>query len=223
MCFSATASFAAGSVLTATGIVSLKQTKKKNLLPFASIPLLFGIQQLCEGFVWLSLKWSLPLLNTFASYGFVFFSHILWPIFTPLAVALAEPIAWRKKLILICFFIGITVSCFSLFSIIFSPIQSQITCNSIRYNFSAIMQTPFSINILLYFVATCMGCLLSSHRLIKLFGFSVVAFLMLSYYFYTVTFVSVWCFFSAILSLIVLFFIKEQNSPMKLFFKKFHF
>lgn len=222
MCFSATASFTAGTILTTVGLITLKQSPKKTKL-FSAIPLLFGVQQLLEGFVWLSLMYSLPILNTFATYGFVFFSHLLWPIYTPLSVALMEPTKWRKRLIITCVVIGVVVSGYSLLSIILSPIRSQITCDSIHYNFSSFIQTPLSINVMLYFIATCFGCLLSSHRLVKLFGVSVVAFLMLSFHYYTTTFVSVWCFFSAILSIIIYFFIKQQSSTWSIFKNKFRF
>lgn len=222
MCFSATASFTAGTILSAVGLVTLKQSPKKTKF-FAAIPLLFGLQQLIEGFVWLSLVHSLPTLNIFATHGFVFFSHLLWPIYTPYAVGLMEPSNWRKKIISACVLIGALVSGFSLWSITQTPIVSTISCNSIHYNFSSFIQTPFSLNIMLYFVATCLGCLVSSHRLVKLFGVSVVGFLMLSYYFYTNTFVSVWCFFSAILSIIIYFFIKQQSSSWKIFLNRFRF
>ena len=55
MCFSATASFSAGAVLTGLGAVSLSKASSPREYPFASIPLLFGIQQITEGFVWLSM------------------------------------------------------------------------------------------------------------------------------------------------------------------------
>ena len=46
MCFSATASFITGGVLSAVGVVTIKKAEKKSEIPFASIPLLFGIQQM---------------------------------------------------------------------------------------------------------------------------------------------------------------------------------
>ena len=49
MCFSATASFISGTALCAIGVATLKQTKASAEIPFALIPLLFGIQQLTEG------------------------------------------------------------------------------------------------------------------------------------------------------------------------------
>ena len=54
MCFSATASFISGTALCVIGVATLKQTKAPAEIPFALIPLLFGIQQLTEGVIWLS-------------------------------------------------------------------------------------------------------------------------------------------------------------------------
>jgi len=51
MCFSATASFVAGTSLSAIE------------LPFAMIPLLFGIQQLVEGIIWLTFRYDAPVLK----------------------------------------------------------------------------------------------------------------------------------------------------------------
>ena len=52
MCFSATASFTAGTALIAVGGVSLRRSRGKAELPLALVPLLFGVQQLSEGLLW---------------------------------------------------------------------------------------------------------------------------------------------------------------------------
>jgi len=44
MCFSATASFVAGSALSAVGVATVKKAKRKTEIPFALIPLLFGVR-----------------------------------------------------------------------------------------------------------------------------------------------------------------------------------
>ena len=54
MCFSATASFGASTILMGAGIVTLKMVKDPKQIMFASIPILFSIQQFTEGFVWLT-------------------------------------------------------------------------------------------------------------------------------------------------------------------------
>ena len=178
------------------------------------MPLLFGIQQIIEGFVWLSLNWSITWLNLSATYGFVFFSHILWPIYVPLAVVLVETKAWRRKAIMLCGVFGVIISLYFLSLILLFPISSQVTCNSISYFLPA---SKFSLffQALFYIAATCLSCILSSHRIIRLLGIAVIISLIISYYFYTATLASVWCFFSALLSVIIYLFFKERNKLKK--------
>lgn len=47
MCFSASASF---------GVASIKKTHHPSQLLFASIPFIFGVQQIAEGLLWLTLS-----------------------------------------------------------------------------------------------------------------------------------------------------------------------
>ncbi|WP_424324591.1 DUF6629 family protein, partial [Gordonia sp. (in: high G+C Gram-positive bacteria)] len=55
MCFSATASFVGAGVITAAGVATLALVRDVRQLPFASLPLLFGIHQALEGWTWLEL------------------------------------------------------------------------------------------------------------------------------------------------------------------------
>ena len=63
MCFSAPASFIAGTALTSIGVAALRQTKTGSEIPFAMIPLLFGVQQLIEGVIWLTFSYDAPILG----------------------------------------------------------------------------------------------------------------------------------------------------------------
>src|SRR3989344_8557533 len=119
MCFSAAASFAAGGALSVAGGLTLVEVKKKTELPFASIPLLFGVQQAIEGAVWLS--FGSPILNTVATYAYSMFSHVLWPIFVPLSVLLIETDATRKNILRLFSFLGFGVGLYLLYSIIAVP------------------------------------------------------------------------------------------------------
>ena len=55
MCFSASASFGAGIVISTIGVVTLKKVSSPAHYYFALIPLFFAIQQFAEGFLWLAL------------------------------------------------------------------------------------------------------------------------------------------------------------------------
>ena len=59
MCFSASASFGLGITLSAIGAACIKRINTPTAYFFGSIPLIFAIQQLSEGFLWLAL--SMPI------------------------------------------------------------------------------------------------------------------------------------------------------------------
>lgn len=78
MCFSATASFGAGVVLTVIGVASIKKTHHPTQLLFASIPFIFGVQQIAEGILWLTLP-NPDYVSTqkIFTHIFLFFAQIL--------------------------------------------------------------------------------------------------------------------------------------------------
>tara|TARA_R110002111_G_scaffold200540_2_gene265832 strand:+ start:401 stop:1045 length:645 start_codon:yes stop_codon:yes gene_type:complete len=199
MCFSATASFIAGISLSAIGVVTLKKVGRKKEIPFAMIPLLFGIQQLIEGMVWLSFQYDSPLLNETMTYAFSVFSHVLWPIFIPFSIGLLETVAWRKKVISVFQFMGIVVGLYLLYLIVKFPVTSVVDKN-IVYVSPHFYQLPV---MSLYLGATCIGALFSSHGMIIIFGTLALFLFMVAYGFYIMAFFSVWCFFAAILSAII--------------------
>ena len=122
MCFSATASFSSGVVLLGVGTLTLKAAQSQRELPVAAIPLLFAIQQLTEGLIWLTLSSDAPLLNA-----------------------------------------GTT----------------------------------------LYLLATTVSPLFSTHRMLKVFGGLGLISFAAAYFFYARWFISVWCFFAALLSAVI--------------------
>ena len=73
MCFSATASFSAGAVLLGLGTLTVKSAHRRRELPLAAIPLLFAIQQLTEGVIWLTFRYDAPQMNVLMTY-FIRFS-----------------------------------------------------------------------------------------------------------------------------------------------------
>src|SRR5579871_3876926 len=106
MCFSATASFIAGGTLSTIGGATVKQVKKKSEFPFAAIPLLFGIQQIIEGILWLSFYYNLVLIRAVSTFLFSLFAYSLWPAFVPFSVKLLEPSSVRKKVLSVLQAIG---------------------------------------------------------------------------------------------------------------------
>lgn len=205
MCFSATASFVAGGALTATGGLTLAQARTKWELPFASIPLLFGIQQAIEGVVWLS--FGFPLLNMVATYAFSMFSHVLWPIFVPIAILLLEKDPVRKKALRLFVGIGLAVGLYLLYFILVDGITAKIINRSISYDATHLY---LSFVLMLYVFATCVSGFVSSHRIINIFGSVMLMSFFVAGWFFAETLVSVWCFFAAILSVVVYWYFSDS-------------
>ena len=201
MCFSATASFTAGIGLLAIGAVTANRVRRRAELPFALIPGLFGVQQLIEGGLWLTFPDNAPLANTVLTHLFSFFSHVLWPIYVPIAVLLLEPVAWRRKLLMVIAVAGAAVGLYLLYFLVTEPIVSEVVGRHISY------QSPhfyIAAVMVLYVLATCVSSFVSSCKTIRWFGAATFVALLAAYVFYAFWFISVWCFFAAVLSLIVL-------------------
>ena len=209
MCFSATASFTAGATLSVVGLLTVRQSQGGRELPLALVPLLFGVQQLTEGVLWVSLDRGLSQAQDWSTYVYTLFSHVLWPIFVPFAVILVEATRTRRRTLLGFLAAGLAVGLYLLFFLIRFPVTATVRENSIRY------ETPhFYIAAVLvtYLLATCASPMVSSHRWINIFGVLALVFAGVAAAVSMATFVSVWCFYAAILSLILL---RHFTGPMQ--------
>jgi hypothetical protein len=200
MCFSASVSFVAGTSLLAAGAVTVRKAQRKDELPFAAIPLLFGVQQLIEGVIWLTFRFDSPVLNPAMTFGYFLFSHVLWPIYVPLAVLLLEPVRWRRKALYSFLAAGSGTGLYLLVSMFRFPIVSRPVGGHIEYASPHFFIGPVIAG---YLAGTCISMLFSSHKAVKLFGIAASLSFVASYAIYTQWFFSIWCFFAAILSGIV--------------------
>lgn len=200
MCFSATASFTAGTLLLGVGALTMRKARQPRERPFAAIPLLFAVQQLTEGLLWLGFGWDTPTLNAVLTQLYSLFSHVLWPVYVPLAAWLLEPPGPRRRALRMVWAGGIAVGAYLLYNMFANPIVARPVGNHIDYD------SPHfyvAVVITLYLTATTASMLLSSHRVMKLFGVLALAGALAAYLFYARWFISVWCFFAAVLSLVV--------------------
>ncbi len=209
MCFSATASFISGTALCVIGIATLKQIKVSVEVPFALIPLLFGIQQLTEGVIWLTFSHDRPLLSQIMTYLYSLFSHVLWPIYLPFAIGLMEAVSWRKKTIFAFGAAGVIAGLYLLYFIIASPMVAEVAGRHIVYVSPHFYVVPI---MLLYLAATCVSCFFSSHGFVKLFGVLMLLSFITAYIVHITALVSIWCFFAAILSLLIYLYFRFRDS-----------
>ncbi|MFA6339026.1 MAG: DUF6629 family protein [Candidatus Paceibacterota bacterium] len=201
MCFSATASFATSAVLGATGVATLSKTKNRKAYLLSSIPLLFAIQQFIEGLIWVSIN-SWPSLTLPLTRIFLFFALFLWPIYIPMMILLIEPIKIRR--IIISFFCagGAIIGTMFFMNFLQQPEAASVLNHCIYYPDQVLRSTL--LNCIYVFIVVCSG-LISSRPIIKILSLLVFASSIITYVFYVTNFTSVWCFFAAIISLILFF------------------
>lgn len=207
MCFSATASFTVSAALVPVGLYTIARTRHVNTawLPFAAFPLAFGLQQALEGVVWLGLTGGNETAVCMASRGFLFFSHLFWLAWVPFAVWMVEPNPARKRVIGVMTAIGCVygLSVFLPSFLIRDWLHMEVIERSLEYKTRLIYDGLINRTVLrLFYAVLVVGALfLSSHRRIQVFGGLIAASLTLTYAFYAYAFISVWCFFAAILSI----------------------
>lgn len=213
MCFSATASFTAAAVLSTAGVFSLKQVSQRSQAMFASIPLLFGVQQCSEGFLWLSLSnekftnWQTP-----ATYIFLFFAQMLWTTWIPLSFLMMEHDLKRKQLLQLLSVIGILATCVLGYRMLMQPVFAEVSGHHIKY----VVQSPNDLvilNSLLYVAAIVGSPFLSSIPKMRLLAFSILISLIVTKLFYETWLVSVWCFFAASLSVVIIRIVRSFRKP----------
>jgi hypothetical protein len=209
ICFSANASFTAGIALLAIGAVTLSRARSRQELPFASVPMIFGVQQLVAGSLWLGLPAQTATTHGLAI-AYLLFSHVLWPILVPVAVWLIEPGAVQRKRMIFLLAAGTATGLFFLYAMITQPVFAAIKGAHISYN----LPHPYDpVALSFYVAATCIAPLLSSHRTVRLFGLVLIGSMIATYVAYVTWFASVWCFFAALTSSTVFLHFLGRTAP----------
>ncbi len=209
MCFSATSSFIAAGVIGSIGVATLRHVREPRALLFAAVPILFAVHQFTEGWVWLGLDGRIGKVGfDHVTFLFMLYAQGILPLLMPAAVALMEPPGWRRTAILGLTGIGALVCAWDITGLIFLPSQCFVEQNSIAYRNP--MTGDFWISCL-YILATCGALLLSTHRVVRLYGLLNVAALTIAEIVKEYAFASVWCFYAAIMSVTIYWQFKRLN------------
>jgi len=211
MCFSAEASFIASAFLFTVAAVSYCKVvnsgpQNKKYLALVLVPLCFAIQQFSEGFVWLSLLNNFNYyVITLSTYSFMFFAFIFWPICIPGCLYYLEPKKTHKNILKILLIIGSLVAAALTGLMLYFGIIAQAKSCHILYELNLFdYQVPFTSLIMLgYLLATVLSLLVSSLQNIRIVGFLMGITYANAYIYYHEFLTSVWCFFAAIVSLLI--------------------
>lgn len=215
MCFSATASFGASVIIATIGIACIKKSTTIPQKVLSCIPLIFSIQQFTEGVLWLSLThvglipWKMA-----ATYSFLIFAQVVWPTMVPLSVMLLEKDPRNRKILKGFLALGIVVSTYLAYCLIFFKVQSSVSCYHIQYDVD--YPRLFKYSGLLYFVVTVIPPIITTLKRLRLLGVIIFLSYVITIIFYEDYLVSVWCYFAAIISIVVLSVIMKLNEPRQL-------
>jgi len=216
MCFSATASFGASIALTGLGIASLKQVKEPAQYPFASIPLIFGIQQFFEGVVWMSAthtQWSGYQYT--AAYGFLVIAQMVWPLLFPLAFQLIEKDLSRRKLIRLLQIPGVIVAAYFLYCLVSFSMEIKIVSHHVFYDID-FPRKLIPVAAGFYLAATVAPSFLSKDIRSKLIGGILLAGYLVARIFFQPSLISVWCFFGIACSIVVYVVIRTSKPNVRI-------
>lgn len=211
MCFSAGASFAGGAIIAGTGFLTIRAVRKPSEMLFASIPFLFGLQQFSEGLIWLTLRsGGYETVQMAATIFFLIMALIVWPVMMPLAAYAMEPVRRRKNILVALLLAGMIVSLYYAFCMLFYDFYPVIENHHIRYmgEWPAKLRNPvFAI----YVIATIPPLFVSSIKHLKIMGILILISVIVSGIFFKLYLTSVWCFFAALISAVILWILKDQH------------
>jgi hypothetical protein len=210
MCFSPQADFTVGAVVAGVGVQTLRQVRVRRELIVGALPLLLGIHQLVEGFVWLGLRGEVsPRLGDTAKETYIVFAHAILPALVPLGFTLLEPNRGRARWMWPLVGLGGLLGAYLLWQVTAYPVGAQLQARCIDYT----THTPNDVLIgVLYVVVTCGPALMSSRRYLRWFGAVSVVGVIAAALVRVDELTSLWCVYVALVSVLIFEHFRRQRA-----------
>ena len=210
MCFSPEADFTVGAVVAGVGVQTLRRLRARRELIVGALPLLFGIHQLTEGFVWLGLRGEVSSgVGAAAKEAYIMYAHAVLPMIVPLGFALLEPEGRQSRWMwpLVC--LGVLLGVYLLWQVTAYPVGAIPEARCIDYT----THTPNDVLIgALYVIATCGPALISSRPYLRWFGLVSLAGVIAVALVRIDELTSLWCLYVAVVSLLILEHFRRQRA-----------
>jgi len=203
MCFSPEASFAGGIIISTIGVVTIRKVHKPSQILFACIPLFFGIQQMAEGLLWVTIpRPEYADIRVIGTYIFLIMADFLWPVMIPLSVLFMEENKKRKRILRILLGMGMLLSLYYAFCLITFDVTPEIIGYHIYYN-TTFPKSLSMIAFIIYLIVTITPLFVSSIKRTHLLGILMFLSCLVTAIFFTQYLTSVWCFFAALISVVI--------------------
>lgn len=212
MCFSASASFGASALLATLSYCALKKRTNNNQLLLYSTPALFAIQQAIEGLLWLTVYNAYSHLNIVLMYGFLFFAFVVWPSWVPIALYTAENNQDRKTNLLLLSALGLSCSAYFLYRLIY--FNASVTVDT-HLNYMLFIPEAYYIPLNIWYgFCSVVPFFISTIPYGWLIGLLLAISYVITYHFYYCCLISVWCFFAALISalIVVIAYVQQKQT-----------
>jgi hypothetical protein len=227
MCFSASASFTASAVLMPLGLYSThiaRKTGQRDYVPLALTPFFFGLQQLVEGVEWTAIDLGkVEPLTSLAGLGFLFFAYCFWMIWIPWSAwsiarstesrALQHRLKWVAivaTVLGIAFYLPVLLNPPALQPSVHSTGRLVYDISNLHSAIHNFVNTE-PVGELVYWGFIVVPLVALSDKAVKLFGILIFVSIFLTWFTYSKTFNSVWCFYCAVLSIFVLYIVNRPR------------
>ena len=211
MCFSAEASFAGGVIISAIGVATVTKVHKSSQLIFASIPLFFGIQQFTEGVLWITLpNPDYVSIQKFSTYLFLIMADVLWPMMIPLSLLVMEKNQKKKKILRLFLIIGACLSTYYATCLVLFNVNPEVMDYHIKYH-TGFPKSMALVTFAIYLTVTITPLFISSIKKTHLMGILMFLSCAVTAIFFTQFLTSVWCFFAAIISVVIFWILRDSK------------
>ncbi|MGP0052162.1 MAG: DUF6629 family protein [Solirubrobacteraceae bacterium] len=210
MCFSPEADFTAGAVVVGVGVATLRRVREPRELIVGALPLLFGIHQLVEGFVWLGLRGEVPGgVEDAAKEGYIVYAQAILPVIVPLGLTLLEPDRRRTRWMWPLVAGGLLLGAYLLWQITAFPVGAHETARCIDYTTHTPNDAAFGV---VYVLVTCGPALMSSRRYLRWFGVVSMVGAVAVAVVRVDELTSLWCLYVAVVSVLILEHFRRQRA-----------
>ncbi len=210
MCFSAEADATMGIVIGAVAVDAGRHVRDRSQLPLAALPVVLALHQLIEVFVWWGLDGTVPrAVGHAAVYAYLVIAYGI-PLLVPRAVASVEPDDGRRRLIDALGVVAAAVALILLGGVATGPVGATDGGNHIAYSARLFQGGALTV----VYVVTTVGCLLvSSHRFLVIYGLLNLAAVVVLAWATVSGFVSLWCAWAAVTSVIIAIHLRAASQP----------
>lgn len=208
MCFAAPVDLGAGVAISGVGIAALRAARSSpRIRALATLPLLFGVHQLVETFVWWDLQGRVcHAAGLTAEWIYLVIALLVVPILVPYALLREDTVrpAWLAWVFVAC---GVVAAATCAWGMRDGEVPMRIDGHHIAYTVSPLLGDA---SFVIYLVATCGPGLLARSRRLRLFAVLNLAAVGVVVWTARNGTVSLWCFWAALISVLILVHVRRS-------------